>query len=122
MSGFKSYKDLIVWRKSIQLVKTVYMVAECLPEKEKYGLVSQMTRSAVSVPSNIAEGWGRNSKGNYIQFLRIANGSLCELETQLLIANELNFVKEDATKESFMLLEEVSKMIKGLIDSIEGKK
>ena len=92
------------------------MFTNSFPEEEKYGLVSQMRRSAVSVPSNIAEGWGRMSKKNYIQFLRTARGSLFELETQIIISAELNLNKNTQNIEN--LIVEISKMLNALIKSL----
>lgn len=98
------YKELKVWQKSIELTKEVYRLTSTFPSKEQYGLISQMNRSSVSVPSNIAEGAGRNSKGEFKQFLGVAAGSLFELETQLIISNELGFIN-DVSKYEFMLSE-----------------
>ena len=110
---------MIVWQKSISLVKEVYSFTNSFPEEEIYGLVSQMRRSAVSIPSNIAEGWGRMSRKNYIQFLRTARGSLFELETQMIISAELNFNKNNENIES--LIVEISKMLNALIKSLNEK-
>jgi len=90
VSSLKSYKELLVWQKSMMLVSKIYELTRKLPEDERFGLISQMRRSSVSIPSNIAEGWGRLSRKNYIQFLRISRGSLYELETQILITKQLN--------------------------------
>lgn len=98
------YKELKVWQKSIELTKEVYRLTSTFPSKEQYGLISQMNRSSVSVPSNIAEGAGRNSKGEFKQFLGVAAGSLFELETQLIISKELGFIN-DVSKYEFMLSE-----------------
>ena len=84
-----SYKDLIAWQKAIVLVKEVYKLTKTLPENEKFNFVSQLNRSALSIPSNIAEGWGRESKGSFTNFLKIARGSLYELETQIIILKEV---------------------------------
>ena len=89
------YSQLIVWQKAIDLVEEVYKVTRNFPAEEKFGLISQMRRAAVSVPSNIAEGYGRTHRGDYLRHLSIARGSLMELETQLTIALRLRFVKED---------------------------
>ena len=86
-----NYKDLLVWQKGIVLVKHIYHVTGVFPGDEKYGLVSQMRRAAVSVPSNIAEGQARHSTGEFVQFLSHAEGSVAELETQLIIAAELSY-------------------------------
>lgn len=110
---------MIVWQKAILLVKEVYLFTNFFPEEEKYGLVSQMRRSAVSIPSNIAEGWGRSSTKNYIQFLRTARGSLFELETQMIISAELNFNKNTKNIES--LIVEISKMLNALIKSLNER-
>ncbi|MCF7905891.1 four helix bundle protein [Candidatus Gracilibacteria bacterium] len=89
------FQDLLIWQKAIVIVKIVYAETGNFPEQEKFGLVSQMRRSAVSIPSNIAEGNGRKSKKEFAQFLNIARGSLSELETQIIIAEELNFLKNE---------------------------
>ena len=119
MSVSKSYKELIVWQKSMLLVKEIYMLTATFPEAEKFGLTSQMNRASVSIPSNIAEGWGRLSRKSYIQFLRIARGSLFELETQLLITKELNYIKDCEKQEE--LITEISKMLNSLIKKLEEK-
>jgi four helix bundle protein len=92
MSTVQSYRELIVWRKSMALVKDVYLRTQGFPKSELYGLTSQLRRAAVSVPSNIAEGQGRLSKGEFKQFLGHARGSLLELETQILIAQQLGYL------------------------------
>ena len=84
--GIKSYRDLFVWQKAMELVTAVYAIPKVFPKEEQYGLTAQIRRSAVSVPSNIAEGYGRNSTLDYTRFLQIARGSLYELQTQLEIA------------------------------------
>lgn len=118
-SAIKTYKDLVVWQKSIDLVEEVYRITKSLPDDEKYGLISQMKRASISVPSNIAEGWGRKSTGNYLQFLKIANGSLCEIETQLIIIERLiGKTNIDFTRLN-SLLTETGKMLRSLINSIE---
>jgi len=119
MSVLKSYKELIVWQKSMVLVKELYRLTESFPENEKYGLTSQMRRASISIPSNIAEGWGRLSRKNYVQFLRISRGSLFELETQILITKELNYINDSETIEN--LITEISKMLNSLIKKIEEK-
>jgi len=87
-----SHKDLEVWKKSISLVREIYSVTKIFPSEERFGITQQMRRSAISVQSNIAEGSGRNSKKEFIQFLSIAQGSLAELETQIIISRELNYI------------------------------
>ncbi len=87
----EGYRDLIVWQRAVQMTVEVYHLTDTFPRQEMYGLSSQMRRAAVSVASNIAEGWGRQSDGEYKQFLGIARGSNMELQTQLIIAGKLGF-------------------------------
>lgn len=110
-----SHKDLIVWQKGITLCKVVYKLTEKFPKEETYGLISQMRRCAVSIPSNIAEGRNRGTRKDFAQFLRIALGSAAELETQVEIAKELSYITANDTGAVNSLLVEVSKMIMGLI-------
>ena len=114
----KSYKELIVWQKSVTLVLSVYKLTEEFPDAEKFGLISQMRRCAVSIPSNIAEGWGRASDKEKKQFVRIAYGSASELETQLLISYKLGFVEKKKCDEADTELTEVLKMLNGLINKL----
>ncbi|MEA1785305.1 four helix bundle protein [Arenibacter sp. GZD96] len=104
------YEDLKVWKKGMDLVELTYFLASELPSDEKYGLVTQLKRSSVSIPSNIAEGVGRNSKKEFIRFLSIANGSTAELETQLLLLNRLNLMEENRTIPLLNLCKEIRKM------------
>ncbi len=114
-----NYKDLMVWQKSISLVKTIYKIIKLLPKDELYGLSDQIRRSAVSIPSNIAEGFERNSIKEYIHFLYIALGSSSELETQLIICKEIGFIQEiDAVTND---IDEIKKMLNGLISSLKRK-
>lgn len=106
--GTLSFKDLIVWQKSMVLVRKVYHVTRKLPSEEKFGLASQMQRSAVSIPSNIAEGNKRGSAKDYVQFLRVASGSAAELETQLILTNDVHAI--DVSVEQALLCE-VQKML-----------
>ena len=92
-ANIKIHKDLDVWKKSMDLVEGVYRLTKSFPDSEKYGLTNQMRRCAVSIPSNIAEGAGRNSKKEFKQFLYISLGSISELETQLIISSKLNYLK-----------------------------
>lgn len=103
--------DLIIWKKSIQLVKEIYLVTENLPSQERYGIISQIRRCAVSIPSNIAEGAGRNNPKEFYHFLGIAMGSCYELETQLILLIELNFETEQNIQPLLELLTEIQKMI-----------
>ena len=115
----KSYKDLDVWKKSIELVKEVYILVKYLPKEETYALSDQMRRSAVSIPSNIAEGSGRNGTKEYLQFLYIALGSLCELETQIIIAKEIGYINTIEKLEDNMTI--IKKMINSMITSLKAK-
>lgn len=112
-----SYKNLKVWQKSLELVLVVYKITRSFPAEEKFGLVSQMRRSAVSIPSNIAEGYGRGSKKENHQFINIAYGSALELDTQLIICKELGLIKADWGKVE-SILEEVRKMLYGYRNSL----
>ena len=109
------YKDLIVWQKSMGLVKLVYKLTDQLPKQEQFVLISQMIRCAISIPSNIAEGWSRNRKLEFIRFLEIAYSSSCELETQLLICKD-RYSKLDYNQ-IFPLLIEIQKMLSKLISN-----
>ena len=110
-----SYQDLTVWQRGIELVLKIYKLTEKFPSTEIYGLTSQMRRSAISIPSNIAEGRRRGTKKDYLQFLRVAYGSGAELETQLLIAHKLSFGDNLAYNEVNGLIEEVMKMLNVMI-------
>ena len=118
MGDIKTYKDLLIWQKGITLVKTIYTNLESFPKDEIFGLQSQIKRAAVSIPSNIAEGWGRSSTISYIHFLKIARGSLFELETQIIIANELNFISDLKFNEITQIITEESKMLNAFIKSL----
>lgn len=114
-----NYKELKVWKEAIDLTQSIYMVSANFPSEEKFGLTSQIRRASVSVPSNISEGSGRNSIGEFKQFLGIANGSLCEVETQLIIAEKLNFVNEnEELEELFDKIDHIQKMIFKLKNSL----
>ena len=122
MTHIQSYKDLLIWQKGIDLVKLIYLLCKELPKEEVYGLQSQMKRAAISVPSNIAEGHGRNYTQNYIQFLRMARGSLLELETQLIISKELKLIGCKLYQKVQGLIIEENKMLNAFIKSISNKK
>ena len=110
----KSHKELIVWQKSMELVKEVFLLTEGFPKSETYGIIYQMRRAAVAIPSNIAEGFGRKSLKSNTQFYLIAYGSALELETQLIISKELHMEKNDGFKHCEDLLLEVSKMLNSM--------
>lgn len=112
--GSRSYKDLVVWQKSIALCKVVYVTCESFPKSEVYGLASQMKRAAVSVASNIAEGQARQPLGEFRQFLAVANGSLAELDTQRIIAEDLGLVDQVRSLELDASITEIRKMLYAL--------
>jgi len=114
----KSHKDLIVWQKAFQLTKEIYKLTENLPQKEVFGLQSQIRRATISIPSNIAEGRNRKTTKDFLKFLRFSYGSIAEVETQLLLMDELHGVKSE---ECLSLLEEVSKMLRSIIVKLEAK-
>lgn len=114
-----SYRDLIVWQKSMSLVTLIYKLVADLPVNEKYGLTPQIKRSAISIPSNIAEGYGRNYRKDYSRFLQIARGSLFENQTQLEIVVNLDFIKANDLEEIKELSIEVEKMLNSLIKKLE---
>jgi four helix bundle protein len=116
----EGYEDLIVWQKGMALVKNVYLITRTFPSEEKFGLVSQMRRAAVSIPSNIAEGQARHSTGEYIQFLSHAEGSVAELNTQLILCGELGFCSKDQTTEAKTLVRELRLMLNALGRKLEG--
>jgi four helix bundle protein len=110
----QNFKDLVVWQKGIALAKAIYQLTSRFPPEEKFGLVSQMRRAAVSIPSNIAEGQARHTTGEFIQFISHAEGSTAELETQLILTVELGFIMEKQPKNEFILLDDIRRMLNGL--------
>lgn len=121
MGEYRTYRDLDVWKKARSLVKEVYLVTRSFPKDEMYGLMSQMRRCTVSIPSNIAEGYGRQFKKETVQFLHIARGSLFELETQLFIASDLSYIDEECLEKLLMQLDDCKKLLNGLIKYFENK-
>jgi four helix bundle protein len=113
-TAINSYKDLLVCQKGVNLVKMVYQVTKEFPSDERFGLVSQMRRAAVSVPSNIAEGQSRRTTGEFVQFISHAEGSLAELETQFIIAIDLGFLKSTDAEVILSLIEELQRMLNSL--------
>jgi four helix bundle protein len=114
------YKDLLVWQKGIALVKQVYRITSGFPAEEKFGLVSQMRRAAVSIPSNIAEGQARHTKGEFIQFISHAEGSVAELDTQLIISVQLSHCTQAQAESAFQLLSELRRMLNALRRRLTG--
>jgi len=117
MQEYKTHKDLVVWQKSMDMVVTVYRATECMPKSELYGLTSQIRRAAVSVPANIAEGAARNHSREFIQFLYVALGSLAELETELLLAERLQFIELSLIPD----VTEIKMMLLGLIKKVKAR-
>jgi four helix bundle protein len=116
----KSYKDLKIWKRSIELVKNIYDITSLFPNEELYGLTSQIRRSGISIPSNIAEGFTRYYNKEFRQFLYIALGSCAELETQVIIANRLNYLDADIKSKISNDLEIICKMITNLIKKLNN--
>ena len=116
-----NFKELLVWKKSIELVTEIYEITSVFPSEEKFGLVSQIRRASVSIPSNIAEGNARRSSADYIQFLKIARGSGAEVETQIIISKNLGFMNDVKCEELTLKTTEIMKMINGLINYLKTK-
>jgi four helix bundle protein len=117
----RNYKDLQVWQKAYQLCLKVYKATRDFPKYELYGITSQMRRAGVSIPSNIAEGYGRKTTKEYVQSLYIAYGSLCELETQVLLSGDLEYSSKDKNDILLSEIGSVERMLKALIKSLENK-
>ncbi|MCP1997185.1 four helix bundle protein [Flavobacterium sp. HSC-61S13] len=117
----KTHRNLDVWNKSIQLVTDIYMVTKAFPREEVYGLTNQIRRSAISIPSNISEGSARKGSKEYIQFLYIALGSKNELETQVIIAFNLDFISLEQQEDLLFKIENIGKMLSGLIKYVKSK-
>ncbi|MCR4857996.1 MAG: four helix bundle protein [Bacteroidales bacterium] len=113
--NIKSYRDLQVWQKAMQVAKMIYLLIKQLPREELFALSSQMRRAAISIPSNIAEGQARNSTKEFLQFLSIAQGSKAELETQLILCVEINYLSLNDISPIMTLLDEIGKMLSALI-------
>jgi four helix bundle protein len=117
----KNYRELIVWQKSYQLCIEIYRITKDFPREEKFGLTSQIRRAVVSVPSNIAEGYGRKTTPEYIHALYVAYGSNCELETQILLSRDLGYIEVEDMRRLQENIGEVERMLKALIKSLEKK-
>ncbi len=118
----KSYKDLFVWQRAIQMTLAAYKLTLGFPKDETYGLTSQIRRASVSVASNIAEGYGRGTRGEYKQFLAIARGSNCEVQTQLIIARELGYGNKALLDDAENLSQQVGKMLHAILDKLSRPK
>ncbi|MFZ4765312.1 MAG: four helix bundle protein [Roseimicrobium sp.] len=120
--GFKSYRELIVWQKSMQLVTDIYRATESLPKAEQFGLTAQIRRAAVSVPCNIAEGFGRQLAGDFTRFLTMARGSLYELQTQIEIALNLRYLDQATVTQLSTQALEIERMLNRLISTVRAPK
>lgn len=116
-SRVHSFRDLVAWQRAKEVAKRTYVLTKQMPHDERFGLMSQMRRAAISVPSNIAEGFGRESRADYLKFLRIARGSLAELATQYEIATELNLIPPEPDLEA--MIAETARVLGGLIRALE---
>ena len=117
----KKYDELIVWKKSMELVRAIYLTTNRFPKEESYGLISQMRRAAVSVVSNIAEGQGRQSTSEFLHHLSYAHGSLIELETQIRIAEVLGFLETTTTQALLPMTSEIGRLLNGLRKSLSSR-
>lgn len=122
MNTIRTHRDLLVWQKSMVLVTEIYRKSQRFPAQEQYGLTSQIRRAAISIPSNIAEGFGRQSTGDYLRFLNIAVGSLFEVQTQIEIALNLQFINELDFEEIFEKSREIDRMMSSLIQKLKIKR
>ena len=118
----KNYKELKVWQKSYQLCLEIYRITAKFPKEERYGLTSQIRRAVVSIPSNIAEGYGRKTTLDYIRMLYISYGSVCELETQVLLAEDLDLIEKVRWEPLNKDIAQIERMLKALIKSLENKR
>ncbi|MGN6468681.1 MAG: four helix bundle protein [Rhizobiaceae bacterium] len=118
--GIRSYRDLRVWNEAMELAADCYRVTQAFPREEMFGMISQIRRAGASVPANIAEGYGRESAGSYLQFLKNAQGSLKELETHVLLAVKVDLISRDDAAPVLDRTETVGKMLRGLIRAVKG--
>ena len=119
MNEIKSYQDLMAWQTARSLVKRIYQATATFPAQEIHGLTNQVRRAAVSVPSNIAEGYGRGTRKDYVRFLQNARGSLYEVETQVILADDLGFLVPSVSQPLLLQTGECSRILNGLIRSLE---
>ena len=119
--SMRTHKDLDIWKMSIELVKDIYEITEKFPNSEQFGLVSQLRKASVSIPSNIAEGSARNSDKEFIQFCYISLGSLSEVETQIIISNELNFITKNMSNKILTKIETIRKKLLNFIKYLKAR-
>ena len=115
------FKGVIAWQKAMLIAKVIYSLTKKLPKVELFGLTNQMRRAAVSIPSNIAEGYSRNSSKDYLRFLSIARGSLAELETQLILCQEINYFSEGEIADCLTKIKEAGKILNAMVNTITSK-
>lgn len=118
MTQVRGFKELIAWKKGMDLVEEVYRVSRNFPADERFGLTAQIRKAVVSIPSNVAEGYGRSTKADYIHFIDIAKGSANEVQTQLLIAQRLSFLREQDSQRASAMADEVQRVLRGLSDGL----
>jgi four helix bundle protein len=116
-----SYRDLKVWQKAMDLTVSCYEATQAFPADERFGLTAQIRRSAVSVASNIAEGYGRDSNGSFVQFLRVSQGSLKELETQVIVSERIGVMNSPSAQSLLSAADEIGRMLRGLINSVNNR-
>ena len=117
----RSFKDLMIWQKAIELAENIYVITKSFPDEEKYGLTIQLRRASVSIASNIAEGFGRYYNKDYQRFLFIAIGSCAEVYTQVIIAQRLDYISDSSAESILTRSDEISKMTRGLINKLKNK-
>jgi four helix bundle protein len=121
-SRIRSYKDLDVWQKAMTLAEDCYRATAEFPREEVYGMTSQIRRAAVSIPANIAEGYGRDQSGSFVQFLRIAQGSARELETHLILSGRIRLLRDDVQDRLLDECERISKMLRSMIRTLDARR
>lgn len=119
--GIRTYRDLVVWQKAMGMVTQVYLASQGFPPEEIYGLTAQLRRSAVSIPSNIADGYGRNATADYVRFLHIATGSLYEMQTQAEIALNLGYLGTEKSESLYETSREVERMLSSLVRRLDAR-
>jgi four helix bundle protein len=117
----RSYRDLVAWQRAFALGVSVYRLTRAFPDHERFGLISQLRRGGVSVASNIAEGYGRGSRADYVRFLKVARGALFEVETQLLFARELEYASHEQLEPVTKQVNDTARVLSGLITSLDGE-
>lgn len=120
-STIKSYKDLDVWKIAMSLAESCYLATRNFPHEEMYGMTAQIRRASTSIPANIAEGYGRDQTGSFIQFLRVSQGSARELETHVILAGRIGLLRSDAVSGLLDECEKISKMLRSMIRSLEAR-